>query len=106
MLVKVFARGSSADKAGRGPVDYALGDRNHEGELRDRPTELLRGDPEITNSVIESLPQHRDNHHLAAIMGLTFETLKVLISGRSASVPKLTLFETSALSTWPDHPSA
>lgn len=46
MLVKVFARGSSADKTGRGPVDYALGDRNHEGEYRDHPAELLRGDPE------------------------------------------------------------
>ncbi len=56
MLVKVFARGSSADKSGRGPIDYALGDRNHEGEPRDRPAELLQGDPEITNAVIESLP--------------------------------------------------
>ena len=56
MLVKVFARGSSADKAGRGPIDYALGDRNHEHELRDHPAELLRGDPEITNAVIEGLP--------------------------------------------------
>ena len=39
-------------------------------------------------------PEHRDDRHLASILGPTFETLTAKISGHPAVVSKLTVFET------------
>lgn len=40
-------------------------------------------------------PERCDDRHMASILGLTSKTVKALISGHPAFVPKLTLYETA-----------
>jgi hypothetical protein len=40
-------------------------------------------------------PERCDDRHLASVLGLAFETLKALISGHPAVVPKFTLLRNS-----------
>lgn len=41
--------------SGRPAIEYLLADKDHENQLRESPPELLRGDPEVTASLIDSL---------------------------------------------------
>jgi hypothetical protein len=52
MLAKIFKHGRGAGSAALG---YLLHNRNHAGELRAIPPKVLRGDPEITAALINSL---------------------------------------------------
>lgn len=52
MLIKIHARGSGG---GSGPTGYLMGERDHAGTLRQVAPEVLRGDPEQTRVLIDSL---------------------------------------------------
>jgi hypothetical protein len=52
VLARIFKHGGGS---GRRAVEYPLNERDHEGELRENPPELLRGDPEVTAELIDSL---------------------------------------------------
>lgn len=56
MLVKIFPHGRAKGSSARGPVDYLLDNRDHRFETRDVLPELLRGDPEMTKLLIDSVP--------------------------------------------------
>ncbi|MDJ0718607.1 MAG: toprim domain-containing protein [Prochloraceae cyanobacterium] len=52
MMIKFFARGTGG---GKGPVDYILKERDSKNQLRIPPPEVLRGDPQQTKDLIDSL---------------------------------------------------
>lgn len=52
MMIKFFARGTGE---GKGPVDYLLKERDSQNQLRTPPPEVLRGDPQQTKDLIDSL---------------------------------------------------
>jgi hypothetical protein len=52
VLAKIFKHGGGS---GHRAIDYQESELNHEGELRENPPELLRGDPETTAELIDSL---------------------------------------------------
>lgn len=52
MLMKLNARGTGP---GSGPVGYLLSDRDHTGEERSVSPQILRGDPAVTEALIDSL---------------------------------------------------
>ena len=52
MLVKIHSRGSGG---GSGPTGYLMGGRDHAGKVREVAPVVLRGDPEQTRELIDSL---------------------------------------------------
>jgi len=52
MMIKFFARGTGG---GKGPVDYVTKERDSQNQLRVPPPEVLRGDPQQTKDLIDSL---------------------------------------------------
>ncbi|MDJ0725436.1 MAG: toprim domain-containing protein [Prochloraceae cyanobacterium] len=52
MMIKFFARGTGG---GKGPVDYITKERDSQNQLRVPPPEVLRGDPQQTKDLIDSL---------------------------------------------------
>lgn len=52
MIVRFFNRGEGA---GRGPVRYCVGEKDFEGEAREVAPVVLRGDPDGTERLIDSL---------------------------------------------------
>lgn len=52
MIARIFKHGSGS---GARAIGYLQSERNHTGELRENPPELLRGDPEGTAELIDSL---------------------------------------------------
>ena len=52
MLARIFKHGSGS---GRRAIGYQQSELNHEGKERENPPELLRGDPEATAELIDSL---------------------------------------------------
>ena len=49
MLVKFFTHGSGQS----GGIDYLFSERDSDGKLREKPPVLLRGDPELSKSIID-----------------------------------------------------
>jgi hypothetical protein len=52
VLARIFKHGTGS---GARAIGYQQSEQNHEGELRENPPELLRGDPEATAELIDSL---------------------------------------------------
>jgi hypothetical protein len=52
VLARIFKHGTGS---GARAIGYQQAEQNHEGELRENPPELLRGDPEATAELIDSL---------------------------------------------------
>lgn len=52
MLIKIHSRGSGG---GSGPTGYLMADKDHAGKVRDVAPLVLRGDPEQTRELIDSL---------------------------------------------------
>lgn len=58
MIVRFFKTGTSNGEA---PITYLLGARNHNGELRAEPPEVIEGTPELTIDIINSI--HRKHKY-------------------------------------------
>jgi hypothetical protein len=57
VLIKIHSRGSGR---GSGPTGYLMGEKDHAGKVRDVAPVVLRGDPEQTRELIDSLSFKRN----------------------------------------------
>ena len=57
MLIKIHSRGAGR---GSGPTGYLMGEKDHAGKMREVAPVVLRGDPEQTRELIDSLSFKRN----------------------------------------------